>query len=114
MFLIIAKDGYELLTAQAVDKRVTGSSVPLMGDLSKGFSLIGFVAVPADATAFDVLQAPALGSSIVSISRLNQDTGRYETAVINGGSAVGIDFPLARGIGYAVSMHDFVPDFTIP
>jgi sugar lactone lactonase YvrE len=108
VFPIVAKRAYVLSSATAVDRVVTGSSVPLESELAEGFSLIGFAAVPSGVSAFDLLRDEAVGGAIVSISRLDSGTGRYQSAVRDGDRAAGADFPLRRGEGYALSTRDFV------
>jgi len=43
-------------------------------------------------------------TAVISIQRLNKETGLFETALFKDGAAIGVDFPVVEGEGYIVFM----------
>ena len=75
------------------------SCAPL--NLSAGFNLAGYGCFPGSYLASELLHS--LGPvAISSISRLDGNSGRWQTAAFDGGTVVGEEFPLAAGEGYII------------
>ena len=82
--------------------------------LPAGFSLFAWpVAVPAETTAFDLLEALGGRTEVAAVDRFDPQTGAFERAEHRDGVASGIDFGVRRGDGYAVYMeHERIVSFT--
>lgn len=69
--------------------------------LGVGFNLAGYGCFPGSYLASELLHS--LGPvAISSISRLDGNSGRWQTAAFDGGTVVGEEFPLAAGEGYII------------
>jgi hypothetical protein len=71
--------------------------------LNQGYNLFAYpVTVPADVSAFDLLQALGDSSEVNAIDRFVPGTSTFERAEYVAGAPAGADFPIRRGEGYAV------------
>jgi hypothetical protein len=87
------------------------SCAPL--NLAAGFNLAGYSCFPPDYLASAFLNSAGL-AHITSLSRLDLETGRWQTAAVDGGVIVGDDFPLLTGEGYIIQSQAVVSGWTPP
>ena len=80
-------------------------------DLEQGFNFVGMACVPADYSAFDLLNA--IGNlDAISIQRFDNTSGKFETAAFDeSGHANGVDFPITAGQGYIVNMGNALSQY---
>lgn len=104
-FPIRRGEGYVLYAdAQQVVSFSGGTDCPTL-DLVGGLNLIGVPCPPAGYTAFGLLRDLGSQFEVDRVERFDAGTGTFETASYDaGGNPTGIDFPIANGEGYAVTM----------
>ena len=74
-------------------------------DLKSGFNFRGFSDVPAGIYAYDLLETIGGPNIISGITRLETDTGRFESAAYRDAVPVGINFPVRAGEGYLLHLY---------
>lgn len=101
-FAISTGEGYMLTAVQAFDRSFNGPVLCPSADLTPGLNLLGFSCLPANFSAFDLLQHMGGDSVVSSVQRLNTSTGLFETASLWNGTPVGVDFPISSTEAYLV------------
>jgi len=95
------------VTAGGIDVVTNTLTLPASSvSLPAGFSLFAWpVAVPAETTAFDLLEALGGPTEVAAVDRFDPRTGAFERAEHRDGAAAGVAFSVRRGDGYAVYMQ---------
>lgn len=104
-FPIDTRQAYFIDVVAAGQPRLSGNVASATAELQAGANFAGFVNVPADMTAYGLLPVMGGANVIGSVSRLDSPTGRYQTAAYQNGQPIGPDFPVSRGEGYVLTMH---------
>ncbi len=80
-------------------------------ELKAGLNVITFPCVTPGLSAFQLLQAIGVDTTVSSIQRYNAGNGQFEAAVYYNNQPSGVDFPVAAGEGYLVYMNQDVLGF---
>ena len=97
--------GYVLHMADQKVVSFTGATDCPDLDLARGLNLIGVPCPPAGYTAFSLLEDLGAPFEVAAVERYDAEAVVYERAEYDGGGApTGVDFPIANGRGYIVSM----------
>ncbi|MCP3866911.1 MAG: S8 family serine peptidase [Gammaproteobacteria bacterium] len=92
---------------------LTGTPATAAVDLNQGSNLVGFHTIPENMDAYGLLQQIGEAGTVASVRRYNTHSGRYESAFWAGTLPRGVNFPLRRGEGYLIDMHQSVNGFTL-
>ncbi len=113
IFPITAKEGYMLRLAQAYDGVYGGIVAPADANLRVGVNLVGFSALPANYSAFQLLTDLGGDSVVASVARLDSATGRFTSAAYTAdGARVGFDFSIVLGESYLINLIQAVNGFS--
>jgi len=115
----LSGDDFSLTPGQGVYAQITADSTfPISGsvqcrtvDLSAGINIVGFQCIPANYSAFQLLNAIGDQSLVNSIQKFDRLTGRFETVGYQGNSIVGSDFIIKAGEAYIIYMTNDLVGF---
>lgn len=96
--------GYVIHMHEAITVILRGAEAVGGPSMFPGANLVGFYPTPPALDGFGLLARLATQASVTSLARFNAATGRYETAVLAAGEAVGENFPIERGVAYLVGI----------
>jgi len=112
VFPLNAKEGYMLRLAEPIDAVYVGIVPAAQANLGEGVNLVGFSALPAGYTAFDLLVALGGETVVASVAQLDTTTGRFRSATFAAGSPIGFDFPVRQGASYLLNLRQPVVGFS--
>lgn len=112
-------DDFPLAAGQGVLASITLPTVlplPLptscpAAELGAGVNLLGLPCVPLGYRAFRLLADLGTAELVTAVQRVDPPTGRFETAVYDGGAPGGSDFPIRAGEAYLVHLTAARPGF---
>ncbi len=112
-FTLVPGKGYNFTMAQDTNRLLIGNVATGSIKLVAGNNRVGFVAPPPDYSAYQLLRDIGDSTVISTVQRFNRVTGLFETVNYQNNTPVGPDFPINRGGGYSITMHQDVAEFII-
>ena len=114
-FPLAGLDALHLLASAPVSTSLTGTTAAGASlDLVAGTNLLTFTAPPAGLGAFTLLALLGDETVVSALQRFDPTTGRYQTAVYEGASPAGVDFPIEPAVSYLLSLLQPINGFQPP
>src|SRR6185369_16700905 len=112
-FALIENSALYVYSSQQNTLSLGNSSTCAPLNLATGFNLASHACFPPNFQASQFIASVGL-ANITSLSRLDLQSGRWQTAAVESGTIIGDDFPLLPGEGYVIQSSTVTSGWTSP